>query len=323
MREHFGFIVAGKFQRGQHRGERRYVGSYERDRARALQLLVRGLDRVLTDPDRAAAGRYLLALAEAAMGDRAQTESWRLQTLTPLDVLPDYDENPYRYWGRQQTPAHPSSPTGRPSITGCPRASTRRRTTASAGGGRWPRPSSSTPITLNAARLAASRLPASASSAPRPWRSGVRRRTLRWPRRRLRPVCARHPLRRRDRSPGWPPASSGSSSPTSSTSSRSTRRSSTTRRWACREEALAALVSIFENRRQLDRAADYLEAESRDLRGQGRRQDAAHRPDPRRLGPVRTDADAARRPGRRGRLPLPQRPPRPLRGARGPLTTSS
>ena len=112
--EHHGFIVAGKFQRGQHRGGGRYVGSYERDRTRALQLLVRGLDRVLTDPDRAAAGRYLLALAEAAMGDRAQADSWRLQSLTPIDVLPDYDENPYRYWGRQQAPGAPVEPDGTP-----------------------------------------------------------------------------------------------------------------------------------------------------------------------------------------------------------------
>ncbi len=31
-----------------------------------------------------------------------------------------------------------------------------------------------------------------------------------------------------------------------------------------------------------------------------------------------SDEDPARRPGRHGRLPLPQRPPRPFRGARGP-----
>src|SRR5262249_14733404 len=58
--EHHGFIVAGQFHRGQHRGGGRYVGSYERDRARALQLLAQGLDRARTDPDRAAAGQYLL-----------------------------------------------------------------------------------------------------------------------------------------------------------------------------------------------------------------------------------------------------------------------
>ncbi len=56
---------------GPHRGGGRYVGSYERDRSRALQLLVQGLDRARSDPDRAAAGRYLLTLAQALMGNRA------------------------------------------------------------------------------------------------------------------------------------------------------------------------------------------------------------------------------------------------------------
>src|SRR5262249_37379603 len=100
--EHSGFIVAGQFHPGQHRGGGRYVGSYERDRARALQLLVQGLDRARTDPDRAAAGLYLMALTQAIMGDRATVDSWRLQALTPLDALPDYDENPYRPWHHQQ-----------------------------------------------------------------------------------------------------------------------------------------------------------------------------------------------------------------------------
>src|SRR5262249_29421420 len=52
--QHDGFIVAGKFQRGQHRGGGRYVASYERDRSRALQLLAQGLDRARSDPDRGA-----------------------------------------------------------------------------------------------------------------------------------------------------------------------------------------------------------------------------------------------------------------------------
>jgi uncharacterized protein YfaS (alpha-2-macroglobulin family) len=111
--EHYGFIVAGQFHRGQHRGGGRYVGSSERDRARALQLLVQGLDRARTDPDRAAAGRYLMTLAQALMGDRAEVDSWRLQALTPLDALPDYDESPYRLWNHQQAAA-PVEPDGTP-----------------------------------------------------------------------------------------------------------------------------------------------------------------------------------------------------------------
>src|SRR5262249_46216440 len=73
------------------------------------------LDRARSDLDRGAAGRYLLSLAQALMGNRAQTDSWRLQTLTPLDVLPDYEENPYAFspWGGQQSAA-PLEPDGTP-----------------------------------------------------------------------------------------------------------------------------------------------------------------------------------------------------------------
>ena len=111
--QHFGFIVAGKFHRGPHRGGGRYVGTYERDRCRALQLLVQGLDRARSDPDRRAAGIYLLTLAHALIGNREESDPWRLQSKTPLDVLADYDQNPYAGMGGQQSAA-PVEPDGTP-----------------------------------------------------------------------------------------------------------------------------------------------------------------------------------------------------------------
>lgn len=104
-RTHFGFIVGGKFHRGHHRGGGRYVGSYERDRSRALQLFDQGRVAARSDPDRVAAGQYLLSFANALLGDRTDKDSWRLQSLTPLDVLPDYEENPYGAWGSQASGA--------------------------------------------------------------------------------------------------------------------------------------------------------------------------------------------------------------------------
>ena len=86
-----GTIVAGKFQRGDVRVGARYVSASERDRSRALQLLVQGLDRARSDPDRGAAGRYLMTLAQALMDGRDPDRSWRLQSLTPLDTQTDYD----------------------------------------------------------------------------------------------------------------------------------------------------------------------------------------------------------------------------------------
>ncbi len=111
--QHFGFIVAGKFQRGGHRGGGRHVGSSERDRSRALQLLFQGLHRAQVDLDRGAAGRYLLTLARALMGNRDAGESWRLQRLTPLDVLPEYEENLGFFRGGERFGA-PVEPDGTP-----------------------------------------------------------------------------------------------------------------------------------------------------------------------------------------------------------------
>ena len=110
--EHYGAIVAGKFHRGE-RTNGRAAGSYERDRVRAIQLLMSGLDRARSDPDRPAAARYLSALARAFMGNRNQGDSWRLQSLTPLDVLPDFDDNPWAYYYMSRTGA-PVEPDGSP-----------------------------------------------------------------------------------------------------------------------------------------------------------------------------------------------------------------
>ncbi|MGC8641566.1 MAG: alpha-2-macroglobulin family protein, partial [Isosphaeraceae bacterium] len=112
-RFHLGFIVAGEFHRGQHRGGGRYVNTTERDRARALQLFVQGLEGARKDPDRPAAGRFLHALAGALLFGRSGGESWRLQSLTALDTLPDYEEQRFAVWG-QEASAAPVGADGKP-----------------------------------------------------------------------------------------------------------------------------------------------------------------------------------------------------------------
>src|SRR5262249_45668367 len=47
--EHFGFIIAGKFSRGQHRGGGEAVNSQERDRVRALQLMAQAIPLAQSD----------------------------------------------------------------------------------------------------------------------------------------------------------------------------------------------------------------------------------------------------------------------------------
>ena len=44
--DHFGFIVAGKFSRGPHRGGGEAVNSMERDRVRAMQLMAQAIPLV-------------------------------------------------------------------------------------------------------------------------------------------------------------------------------------------------------------------------------------------------------------------------------------
>jgi len=111
--EHFGFIVAGEFHRGPHGGGGRFVSVMERDRVRALQLLVQGLDRARSNPDRPGAGRYLLTLARTLLSNRVAGESWRLQSLTPLDALRDFDEPASQFWDGQQ-PGGPVEADGTP-----------------------------------------------------------------------------------------------------------------------------------------------------------------------------------------------------------------
>lgn len=95
---HFGTIIAGKFYRGHHRGGGRYVGSSERDRTRALQLLQQALPLVRKDKDAAAVSDYYLNFANLLLSGGGYHDSWRLQYLTDLSKLPDYEENMNR-WG--------------------------------------------------------------------------------------------------------------------------------------------------------------------------------------------------------------------------------
>lgn len=102
---HQGFVVAGEFSRGrQRRQDGRYVDATARDRVRALQLLTQAVDAAKADPDRARAGKVFQRLAGALAFGRFPGEAWRLQTLTDLAALPDYDEG-FRGWGWGAEPA--------------------------------------------------------------------------------------------------------------------------------------------------------------------------------------------------------------------------
>jgi len=92
---HHGFIVAGEFWRGNKRGGGRVVNATQRDRVRALQLMTQALPMARKDDNHGEVGDFLMSLAGMLLNNRGYSESWRLQYLTNLKELPDYDPG----WG--------------------------------------------------------------------------------------------------------------------------------------------------------------------------------------------------------------------------------
>jgi uncharacterized protein YfaS (alpha-2-macroglobulin family) len=129
--EHFGFIVAGKFHRGHGRGQGRYVSAMQRDRARALQLLDQALKLTAKENDKDALSQYYLQFANALLQGGGFHEPWRLQYLTDLSQLPDYDEG---YFGpRYATSGAPVDDKGNPVLHHLPKS----YETATSDGQRW------------------------------------------------------------------------------------------------------------------------------------------------------------------------------------------
>ena len=102
----WGYIIAGEFHRGRHRGGGRYVNCIERDRVRALQLMTDAMKKSEGEKDARSLGRFHLVFANHLLHYRGHSQAWRLQYLTDLTTLPDYDEG--GYYGRNQgAPVHP------------------------------------------------------------------------------------------------------------------------------------------------------------------------------------------------------------------------
>jgi len=101
--EHWGFRVAGKFHRGGKRGGGEVVNAVERDRVRALQLLVQAMPLARQDDAHAEVAQLFFTLARALLNNAGYGEAWRLQALTDLAELPDYE--PGWYYGRGGTAA--------------------------------------------------------------------------------------------------------------------------------------------------------------------------------------------------------------------------
>ncbi len=92
MPTHYGYIFDNKFKRGNNRGNAgRYVNSYERDRVRMLQLMTAALPEVEKSASKKLKQEFYSNLAQLLQWSGQQ--SWKLQTLTNLSKLPDYDDS--------------------------------------------------------------------------------------------------------------------------------------------------------------------------------------------------------------------------------------
>jgi len=114
-----GFIVAGIFERGPHRGGGQQAFAIERDRVRALQLLAQAMELAHADDDKRAVAQFYLNVAEMLLHNRGARQSWRFQSLTDLTTLPDYEEAYYFGGGEGGAPVDRE---GRPVFHHAPRS---------------------------------------------------------------------------------------------------------------------------------------------------------------------------------------------------------
>jgi uncharacterized protein YfaS (alpha-2-macroglobulin family) len=98
----YGFMIAGEFHRGSHRGGGRVMNAAARDRVRALQLLRQAIEQVEAAHEQPQAGWVMGQLARTLLFNNGYHQAWRLQSLTDLATLPDYEEGWGYYSGEPQ-----------------------------------------------------------------------------------------------------------------------------------------------------------------------------------------------------------------------------
>ena len=110
---HWGYLVAGEFQRGSHRGGGKYVNTVQRDRVRAIQLMNRALIMTADDSAQSEVANFYLEFARIILQYSGHNQSWRLQYLTDLARLPDYEPG-HGYWYGGVTQGAPVDKGGNP-----------------------------------------------------------------------------------------------------------------------------------------------------------------------------------------------------------------
>jgi len=88
---HHGYLVAGEFSRGNHRGGGQYVSTVEWDRVQALQWLFRAEKLKPESTTGNLAAQFYEFFARLVSTNRMGNQAWRLQQLTESDQLPDFE----------------------------------------------------------------------------------------------------------------------------------------------------------------------------------------------------------------------------------------
>ena len=114
--EHTGFIVAGKFLRGgRHEGTGKVVHAFERDRVRALQLMEQAAKKAENEAQKHPVAELYFRFADMLLDRRYGQGAWRLQYLSDLSKLPDYEDGyPYYYYGGGNNRGAPVDEDGKP-----------------------------------------------------------------------------------------------------------------------------------------------------------------------------------------------------------------
>ncbi|MFO1022364.1 MAG: hypothetical protein U0903_16965 [Planctomycetales bacterium] len=131
--QHYGFIIAEKFYRGYTRQGGRQVSAEDRDHVRALQLYDQARRELPQETDANTKGGFYLDFANLWGSEGNTGEDWKLQVLTDLTKLPDYeDQEGGRSWGGQ-TQGAPVDEQGNPILYSVPASFE----TAKSDGERW------------------------------------------------------------------------------------------------------------------------------------------------------------------------------------------
>jgi uncharacterized protein YfaS (alpha-2-macroglobulin family) len=119
--QHQGFIVAGEFSRGQRRGNTgRFVNCWQRDRVRGLQLMQQALEQAKNEPSKQELARFYLNFARMLFAPGGHQQPWRLQYLTDLSQLPDYEEG--YWWPHGEDRGAPVDDKGNPLLYSIPKS---------------------------------------------------------------------------------------------------------------------------------------------------------------------------------------------------------